>query len=203
MIKEEAPTSKLTQVLQNFIHKLMDMRWPWGPRYRRIKDLSSSELMRHAASLLNFAGRSRVAASLVYQAIRKDPYQLDALLCMSDFLGAGEPSHFSIDLNPYAAIVLEYALSSLKPVDVEPRLRVRAAQLKLMVRLGYATHRSGQKVIDSKDYLDFSQFDMDELSYIAYRFDSHEPGGIHRRRFSAGAGFSGRLCGVSGLPTQR
>ena len=139
----------------------------WGKRKRRIKDLSALQLMRHATNLLNFGGRSRAAGRLIYETLVKNPYQLDALICMGDFLAAGKSTDFPIDLNSLPGVILEYALENENQLSLEERTRVLTVRAKMMLRAGFAKQKDGM-ALEDRDYLNPDRIEVEEPAYYSY-----------------------------------
>ena len=84
-----------------------------------IKDLTPSEVGRHAENVFLIEGRHQGCSRLVYHALAGDPHEPQALRVLSDLLsGDGQKG---TGLEQFAAVVLEYAMRSDSPLTAEQK----------------------------------------------------------------------------------
>ena len=154
-----------------------------------IAQLTPAQLARHAFNVFLFGGRHQTGAKLIYHALTIEPYEPEALRCLSDFLD-------SKDTEVFSGIVLEYALAPDSPLT--PSERTVLDDLRFLAKWSweFSRHRSGERHLPGEAFKDRSQFIVDEERYLAFLQQALPPDGSFRTGFVAAHTLVGAMSGL-------
>ncbi len=124
----------------------------------RIAELPVAELTRHAFQVFVASGRHPVAARLVHHALSLDPWDPQALRCLSDYLDESGLEYLS-------ALVLEHALAADSPLAAADRKMLDDARFVAMWTWGFSRHESGAADLDAREFDDRSRFAVEQDRY--------------------------------------
>ena len=113
-------------------------------------------------------GRTVFSARLIYQALVMDPYHIEVLLRLSDYLREDAPGRIPTGHGWLAGMVIEYALIFHTPMTEEHRKILNAARLKIMWLWGFAKHPGSGKQLPMADFHSKRKFDLAESDYMDF-----------------------------------
>jgi hypothetical protein len=155
----------------------------------RIVDLTAAQLARHAFNVFLFEGRHLVGARLIYHALLLEPYEPDALRCLSDILDNDGTEALS-------AVVLEYALAPESPISAVAREELD--DLRFVAKWGwsFSKHKEGLTAVGWEHLHDRSQFIVDEEGYQALVESYASYAGSLEKAFQGAHTLSGVMGGL-------
>jgi len=151
---------------------------------QRVADLTADQLAHRASS----TGRTQDGFRLVYEALKKNPYQGEALRCLADFLNQRPTEQFS-------AIVLEYALSPGSKIGDEDRQILDNLKFRNLWTWGFSKHESGAGQLSVGTFLERGEFEIDERAYQRFIQDLIQEVGTLKKAFKVCLTIAGITAG--------
>jgi len=154
-----------------------------------IKDLSASQLARHASNVFLFQGRHVIGGRLLYHALVLNPREGEALHGLSDF-------HDHEGTQELSAVVMEYALAPETGLSEPERTLIDATRFRAIWSWGFSRHDSGQTNLGLNDFQDRSRFRVDQDRYKAFMEPVIQLGGSHEGAFRGAHTMAGAMSGL-------
>src|SRR2546426_10785879 len=123
-----------------------------------IKDLSASQLARHASTVFLFQGRHVIGGRLLYHALVLNPREGEALRGLSDF-------HDHEGTQELSAVVMEYALAPETGLSEPERTLIDATRVLAILSWGFRRPDSGQTNLGRNGFPKRSLFPADQEWY--------------------------------------